>query len=287
MLKFRRVRALFALIAAAGVCLGSGLAAPGPAGQTAEAQTLARSFAARIGGHAPGEAFLVDMRAGMDKKTHYVADLSFSADWINVSFRPANVSFTAHGMQLVATRLGEGGADYASGEFQRRGFYGYGRYEVVMRASGAPGAVSSFFTHTNEQFGDPHTEIDFEFLGRSPREVHLNYFVNGRDNPLVVPLWFDASKGAHHYAFEWAPDSIRWYIDGRLVRTITSATSPIGIPANSSRVIANLWTGSGSSREWVGAPGFDTTSATYLCMSYVTVGRKGRQCKDVPFASGS
>lgn len=243
-------------------------------------QEAAKADQVSTQGAPPSDAFFIDLREGLDVKTEYLSDFDFSADWISMSFRAKNVVFTSEGMRLLAQKPEEAGAPYTTGEFQRRGFYGFGRYEVVMRSSNAPGVVSSFFTHTDSQFGDPHTEIDFEFIGRSPHEVHLNYFVDVQNNPEDVTLWFDPSQGEHLYAFEWSPDHISWYADGVRIREVTSRTSPIGLPTRPSRVIANIWTGNGKSEDWVGTPTFALTSALYTCISHVPAGMKGKQCSD-------
>lgn len=232
-------------------------------------------------GAPPGGAFLIDLRQGLDNTTEYLSDFDVNEEWIHMAFRDENIVFGGDGMQLQADKPDdEAGGPYTSSEFQRRGFYGYGRYEVVMRSSGAYGVVSSFFTHTDGQFGDPHSEIDFEFIGRSPQQVHLNYYTAGKDDPVNVELGFDASKGQHLYAFEWMPDSIRWYVDGLKVREVVAATSPVGIPSNSSRVMANTWTGNRTTESWVGTPEFETTSALYTCISHVPAGQHGKQCSD-------
>jgi beta-glucanase (GH16 family) len=197
-----------------------------------------------------------------------------------VALRSNNVVFGPKGMSLFARRSDEEGEPYTVGEFQRRGFYGYGRYETVMRASDAPGVVSAFFTHTSDMFGDPHMEIDFEILGKKPRELHLNYFFDSDNAPENVELWFDASKAEHLYAFEWTPDSLAWFVDGVKVREVFALTSLVGIPANSSRVIANILTGARSTEEWVGTPEFESTETSFSCISHVPIGQTGKQCSD-------
>src|SRR3546814_5746693 len=58
----------------------------------------------------------------------------------------------------------------------------------------------------------PHDEIDFEFLGKSPRQVQVNYYTAGKGgHETMIDLGFDASEDFHTYAFEWRPDSIRWF----------------------------------------------------------------------------
>jgi beta-glucanase (GH16 family) len=248
---------------------------------SAHAQQPVSTVPTDIAGHPPGDAFFTDFSEGHDTSTQYLSDFDVDADWVLMSFRKENVLFSKEGMSLLAQRNRGGSMPYTMAEYQRQGFYGFGRYEVVTRASGVPGVVSAFFTHTNEYFGDPHFEIDVEFVGKSPRAVHLNYFTASRDDPLSFDLWFDASKGYHLYAFEWSPDSIVWYVDNVEVRRVTRQTSPVGIPFASSRVIANIWTGNRQAEEWVGPANFQKASASYRCMSHVPAGKTGKQCGDV------
>src|SRR3546814_9511642 len=84
-------------------------------------------------------------------------------------------------MTITLTNTGASGRRFASGEYQSRRFFGYGRFEARLKAIAAPGIVTGFFTYTGPSFdGDPHDEIDFEFLGKSPRQVQVNYYTAGK-----------------------------------------------------------------------------------------------------------
>ena len=230
-------------------------------------------------GRAAGEGFIVDFTHGYDPVTHVLAKWDVASDWMAASYRKANAEYGADGLTLTAKREKTSVADYTSGEFQRSGFYGYGRYEVVMRASNAPGIVSAFFSYAGEDMGDPHDEIDFELLGRSPRQVHLNYFSNGANDPVDVDLWFDTSEADHLYAYEWSPSAIVWYVDGVEVRRVF-ASPELRIPTTTARVMANIWVGTRRVAEWAGWPTIETASARYRCMSHMPLGGTGQQCSD-------
>src|SRR3546814_5031761 len=74
----------------------------------------------------------------------------------------------------------------------------------------------------------PHDEIDFEFLGKSPRQVQVNYYTARKGgHETMIDLGFDASEDFHTYAFEWRPDSIRWFVDGRQVHEETGQRGPL------------------------------------------------------------
>src|SRR6056297_2922029 len=90
--------------------------------------------------------------------------------------------------------------DFVGAEVQRSRRTHFGHYEVVMRAARGHGVISSFFTYTGPYFGDPHEEIDFEFLGRDPTKVWLNRFYDGEKLPgQWIELGFDASEAPHLY----------------------------------------------------------------------------------------
>lgn len=230
-------------------------------------------------GRKPGRAFLMDLTRGYDPENHVLARWDAVSDWMAASYRLANIVYGADGLRLTTRISRNDVSDYTSAEFQRGGYFGYGRYEVVMRATSAPGVVASFFVHTDEDMGDPHDEIDFELLGRSPRQVHLNYFTDGADSPVDVDLGFDASAGEHLYAFEWSPRAIVWYVDGVEVRRVIAGAG-VRIPTTSGRVIANVWAANRRVVEWTGTPTVESATAVYRCMSHIPLGGTGRQCSD-------
>ena len=233
-----------------------------------------------IGGRAPDPGFIIDLTRGYDDRSQTLSNWFMDAGWLKADFSPHNIRFDEAGMTLFVSRRDGGATRYVGAEFQRDGFYGFGRYEVVMRTAEAQGVVSSFFTHTDEYFGDKHSEIDFEFVGSRTSEVHTNYFWDGRNDPLDVQLWFDATKSLHLYAFEWLPDSITWSVDGVVIRRVDAATAAVPIPQTSARVIANIWAANEHAVEWVGEPDGPGGKAIYRCMSHVPAGHAGPQCSD-------
>lgn len=248
-------------------------------GETEQALAEPTPHAAANTGSPAGPAFLIDFSRGHDDTTQYLADYRMDEDWIKIVYRPDNIRFDRTGMTLELFKTG-GRIPFSGSEFQRDGFYGYGRYEAVLKTAGASGAVTSFFIYTGPHFDNPHDEIDFEFVASKPRTVQLNHFKNGENNLIDIPLWFDPAESQHLYAFEWAPDAIRWFVDGVEVYEVTAATSKAGIPTTSGRVIANLWGASGPAIQWAGEARFVRTSAEVRCISHVPLAKTGQQCSD-------
>ena len=148
----------------------------------------------------------------------------------------------ANGMLTLA--LKKQGDIYVGAEYRSQQRFGYGFYAVRMKAAACPGVISSFFTYT----GFPWDEIDIEFLGDDTTKVQFNYYTNGiGHHEYVYYLGFDASEDFHEYAFDWQPDSITWYVDGRPVYRAS-----VNIPSTPGQIMVNLWNVADTNADWAG-----------------------------------
>lgn len=199
-------------------------------------------FAQEIPAVQYGEPQTFDFSNGMPAGFGY-ADGWTNGNMFNVTWRGKNVQPKEGWVELILDRDAKptGGIPYAGAELRSHGHYGFGRYEVSMKAIKNDGVVSSFFTYTGPSENNPWDEIDFEILGRDTTKVQLNYFTNGRGNhEYMYDLGFDASEDFHTYAFEWHEDRIEWYVDGVLIHTATK-----DIPKTPGKIMANVWCGKG------------------------------------------
>lgn len=196
-----------------------------------------------------------------EKSTGYSNGLPFDCAWSG-----ENISFDGKEMELKLTK-DQAGKKLGS-EYKTSATYHYGRYEIRMKAAKSSGIVSSFFTYTGPSFGTPWDEIDIEFLGKDTTKVQLNYYTNGiGGHEVLIDLGYDAAEEYHNYAFEWRKDSIKWYIDDKLVHTATE-----NLPVTPGKIMMNLWNGIGVD-EWLGA--YDGTSpltAKYEWMKFTPYG---------------
>ena len=130
-----------------------------------------------------------------------------------------------------------GGRAYTSGMVQTKASWQYGRFEVRARiptqagtskglwpgfwmrpASGGTGeldileAIGSGAGGT--EWNKVHQTIHYDYVGTHPKQ------------PFTATTAFAPSAGFHTYAAEWEPGAIRWYVDGTLTYSRTTATTP-------------------------------------------------------------
>lgn len=173
----------------------------------------------------------------------------------NVNWRRKNITIEDGIMRVTIDRDAHStnGIPYSSGEFRSRSFFGYGKYEVSMKAIKNDGVVSSFFMYTGPSDNNPWDEVDVEILGKDTTKVQFNYFTNGVGNhEYMYDLGFDASEGFHTYTFEWYPDEIVWYVDGVEAHRVTE-----NIPTTKGKIMVNAWCGINADH-WINA--FDASN---------------------------
>ncbi|MBT0958809.1 family 16 glycosylhydrolase [Alphaproteobacteria bacterium KMM 3653] len=184
----------------------------------------------------------------IDQSEWYVADYDFDHPYFDTDWRPAQASVN-QGLRLALTpHAGKNG--YIGASLRRHAPSHFGRYEARMRAAKGAGVVTGFFTYTGPHYGTRHDEIDIEFLGRDTTKLHAAWFVDGELTNHFIPLGFDAAEEAHDYAFEWAPDRLNWYVDGKLVFTHHAADG--AIPQVPGMLFANIWAADPVIAAWSG-----------------------------------
>lgn len=197
-------------------------------------------------------------------------ELFFASDgWTNGScfdcgWYKENTKIADGYLSLTIDQDKTGKYSYSGAEYRTADHYGYGYYETSMQAIKNDGVVSSFFTYTGESENNPWDEIDIEILGKDTTKVQLNYYTNGIGNhEFMYDLGFDASEGFHTYGFDWQPDSITWYVDGKEVYKATD-----NIPSTPGRIMMNTWPGTGVD-SWLNPfDGNTPLTARYQWVSY-------------------
>lgn len=249
------MKKLLSLITLLAVLAAAGCTAQKPAETTANttaaettaeiaAETTAETTteAAEAKPDLPEGAMYADFVSGIPD-TFECSDGWTNGSMFNVTWRKNNVTFEDGKMQLTIDNdpVPKQGIPYSGAEFRSKDFYGYGRYEVCMKAIKNDGVVSSFFTYTGPSDNNPWDEIDIEILGKDTTKVQFNYFTDGKGgHEYMHDLGFDSAEDFHVYAFEWYEDKIVWFVDGEEVYTADKK-----IPVTKSKIMMNAWCGTG------------------------------------------
>ncbi|KAG0342556.1 hypothetical protein BG000_003555 [Podila horticola] len=135
---------------------------------------------------------------------------------------------------------------YSCGELVHLQRAQYGVYSVDMVSTSVRGHITGFFLIANGI-----SEIDVELTGLDSNAVWFNIWEGSKQNPVKIPLGFDAAKGFHNYQMEWREDFIAWSVDGKQIlkrsdiKTVDPATTPY-------RLALNSWTTAVEEDEWAG-----------------------------------
>lgn len=185
----------------------------------------------------------------LDKAIWYVSDGWNNGAHQNCTWSKDQVAVTGGKLELSfdAKKLGE--RDYACGEVQTKKRFGYGTYEVRMKAATGTGLNSAFFSYIGPADKKAHDEIDFEVLGKNTARVQLNQYVAGKGgNEKLVDVAGGADADFNDYAFVWQKERLRYYVNGALVHEVTD---PKALPDNAQKIFLSLW-GTDTLSGWMG-----------------------------------
>jgi beta-glucanase (GH16 family) len=147
----------------------------------------------------------------------------FSKD--NVEVRDGMLHLTARHEDLPD--LPDGYHTFTTAAVKSKTLCLYGYYEIRCRPMDSH-ASSAFWFYAND--GEHWTEIDvFEIGGKAEEHedaYHMNVHVfitpeEGRKHWSDGAIWRSPYRLAdefHVYGLEWGPDTLRWYVDGEVVR---------------------------------------------------------------------
>ncbi|MEO1472731.1 MAG: family 16 glycosylhydrolase [Pseudomonadota bacterium] len=228
------------------------------------------------------DASFVERFGGLNEAEWYVADgWGVPAALNDTLWSRSAIAQTGPGLRFTAAAVEHPDKSFSGASIERMGRVKYGRYETIMTAAKGDGLVSAFFTYTGPHFDTEQHEIDFEFLGKDTTQVQLNYYVRGQGgNETMIDLGYDANTTANLYAFEWAPDAIRWYIGDVLVHEVRGNED--SLPSVAGMAFSQLWAGGPPTKEWLGQPvRLDAPVMTVDCISFRSAENpEAPQCSD-------
>jgi len=165
----------------------------------------------------------VDDFATLDTDRWLIQLYTFPANGCNM--RAENVEVRDSLLRIHVTRATDTtDRAYDGGDLGDQQYRTYGLFRTRMKPSRLKGSVSAFYLMNKwKPSAWEHQEIDIEFLGKNPTKVQLttHHFQDGgtvwKNDSKTVSLGFDFAADFHEYAILWRPDSVLWFVDGRLL----------------------------------------------------------------------
>ena len=208
-------------------------------------------------------------------------------DWGNSQLEwdtdlPTNVSLDGEGhLAITASEQEYQGQPYTSGRIKTKGLFehSYGRFEARIKLPVGQGIWPAFWMlgHDIESVPWPACgEIDImEYRGHAPGVLWGSVHGPGHAGSKAVSTRYELPTGGfqqdfHVFAIEWGPESIDWFVDGRLYKTVTPEDLPAGaqwVYDHPFFILLNVAVGGG----WAGAPDTATTFPQTMLVDYVRV----------------
>lgn len=222
---------------------------------------------------ANGTSF-VDTFAKLDPARWYISDGWNNGDHQNCNWTKNNVKVENGHLEMTFNDTPLKDRKYSCAEIQTKQRFGYGTYEVRMKAADASGLNSAFFSYIGPTDKSPHDEVDFEVLGKNLKEVQVNQYISAKGgNEKLVPVAGGANKGFNDYAFVWEKDRLRYYVNGALVQDVTDPTK---VPSHSQKIFMSLW-GTDTLIDWMGP--FSYSGPQTMTVERVAFTALGEKCQ--------
>lgn len=159
---------------------------------------------------------------------------------------------------------------YSGAELRTTAAYLYGKFETRMRSTAGNGVLSSFFTYSDASY-PAWNEVDVEILGRYGNEIQINH-ITGKSGGAVHhvyehPVDFNPHETFNTYGFEWYPDSLLFFVNGKMFYRAMVAVKELTFPQ---KIMMNIWIS--DNVNWVGpfSPAVLPAYAYYDWVSYAT-----------------
>ena len=204
--------------------------------------------------------------------------------------RPANVALDGKSNLVIAARREPastamrcwyGPCLYTSARLKTQGLFAqaFGRFEARIRIPRGQGIWPAFWmlgANTDTVGWPDGGEIDImENVGREPDTVHGTIHGPGYSGAGGIGRPLKLTRGAfaddfHVHAVDWAPQELRWSVDGRQYNRLTPADLPPGakwVFDHPHFLLLNLAVGGG----WPGDPDASTRLPQRMLVDYVRV----------------
>ncbi|OMJ15566.1 Extracellular glycosidase CRH11 [Smittium culicis] len=146
-----------------------------------------------------------------------------------------------------------------------------GRVDIVIKMAPESGVVTAM-----NFLGNNLDEIDVEYVGVDPNRWQSMYFVRGQRvdqlaqfHNAVTPggVGANLSTSFHSYSIEILENSINWYMDGSIVRTLVKTSADTFPSGAGDQFKFGVWNGGEIATTWAGPIDFSTGPKTAYMQS--------------------
>ncbi|KAF8587806.1 glycoside hydrolase family 16 protein [Ramaria rubella] len=154
-------------------------------------------------------------------------------DWILDKGDITNTNNNGGELALILTKT-NGGTRVSSTRYIH-----YGTVTARLKTGRWGGVVSAFITMSGAK-----DEIDWEFPGNHTTEAQTNFYWLGVEDwthGKTIQGVTDTYHNYHDYTVDWQPDTMKFLIDGKLVRTLSRSDLNDAYPSTPSRILISIW----------------------------------------------
>lgn len=141
---------------------------------------------------------------------------------------PANVDVKDSKLRLKLPARTTDGAEISSDSL-----YGHGSYEARIKVPRDESSITGFFLYYPP---DRMSEVDVEIFNDRSRKVMFTYYSGGAKVSETAKLPFDPTRDFHDYRFDYGPNELKFYVDGKLAQTLRG-----DMPEAPQRLYVNAW----------------------------------------------
>ncbi|WQF86160.1 Putative glycoside hydrolase family 16, concanavalin A-like lectin/glucanase domain superfamily [Colletotrichum destructivum] len=151
---------------------------------------------------------------------------------VSIDFTKGNDDSIFRKLDGTSVKFEDGGALFSIGKetdaptMASKKYIFFGKVDVVLKASPGQGVVTSVVLQS-----DDLDEIDWEWVGGDNAQVQTNYFGKGDTSTYDRGAYHPVSNPLseyHTYTIDWTQESVKWIINGALVRELKYADAKGG-----------------------------------------------------------
>ncbi|KAK6211085.1 ice nucleation protein [Colletotrichum tabaci] len=151
---------------------------------------------------------------------------------VSVDFTKGNDESIFRKLDGTSVKFEDGGALFSIGKetdaptMASKKYIFFGKVDVVLKAAPGQGIVTSVVLQS-----DDLDEIDWEWVGGDNAQVQTNYFGKGDTSTYDRGAYHPVSNPLseyHTYTIDWTQESVKWIINGALVRELKYADAKGG-----------------------------------------------------------